>query len=652
MVRLICGVRRSDGAPVEHRLLEAMLDAMNPAGHPAATDVVKEGPVGLGIIEIAGVSGGKPRPPRIIASPGGLLAADVVLHDRRGLAELGSAADDAALLAAALEAYGWRAPARLHGDFAYARWDRETGTIELARDHFGVRPLQYTHRRGAYLAFASLPAALLRTGLAERVLDVETLRHCHYGFFAPRERTFYDQVKCSRAAHVTRFVPGHSGESKRYWRLAIPKRLSFDSHFDELAAELLRLLDQAVRRRLPAAGPVAGELSGGLDSTPIAILAARVLRGAGRTYYGFSHQEPRTSDDVPFIDEAPDVKAVAAGEPNIEVVPVHTRGLYEILRGGHDPDTFLPKAEHEMTNFALARAAELGSSVMFSGWGGDEMATHVGRGAYAELFWAGRWSLLHRALRERCAWRGGTMRGRLLWNVAIQSIPFSVRHRLLGLVGKQDTLGQVYNKKLRFMARHRRGAVARSPFVDGPDCRRNRRGYAEAWFMEKRLEKHAQQAAPHGMRYVFPMLDRDLTEFVMRIPGIFSCWMPGDRSLIRAATKGLVPDSVRLRTTKLMPFALEALRLAEDNRAMIETVRAIEVSPLANEFVDVAAVRRRLEQMPGADTVRAETIAAAGRGEQFSNEDFGCQSALALAIILAEHEDALALPEGTRGLQA
>lgn len=170
--------------------------------------------------------------------------------------------------------------------------------------------------------------------------------------------------------------------------------------------------------------------------------------------------------------------------------------------------------------------------------------------------------------------------------------------------------------------------------------------------MPKRLERHAQSAAARGMYFVFPMLDRDLVDFAMRVSGIFSCRLPDDRSLIRAATKDLLPDRVRLRTEKLAPFALESLRLAEGQAAMIETVRGMESCALANELVDVAALRRRLEALPDAEAVRAETIAAAGRGEQFSCEDFACQSALTLAMLRAEHEDALALPEGTRGLHA
>lgn len=650
MVRLICGIQRRDGGVVDRGLVEAMLAAMNREDKPRATDVVVEGPVGLGILELASAPSAPLGAPRIVETGAGWLTADARLYDRESLGSLApEGAEDADVLAAALDAWGWRAPARLHGDFAYAHWDRATGAIELARDHFGVRPLQYVHRRGAYLAFASLPGALLRTGLATRELDVEALRHYHYSAYAPEERTFYHQVKSALAAHVVRFEAGRQGVARRYWRLPIPPRLPFDSDPGELAAELRRLLDQAVRRRLPAHGPGTAEMSGGLDSTPIAVLAARALRAEGRRLYGYSMQEARGATDLPIIDEAPDVAEVAAGEPNLEVVPVPMPGFFKLLRDGYEIDDFDASAVDEPVNCLLRHAASLGASVMFSGWGGDEIVTHVGRGAFAELFWAGRWGSLRRHLAERSRRMGGTVRGRFVWSVLLQSLPFGPRHWLLRRLGKDDSIGTVMTKPLPFLPHRHQGHVARSPIIDGPDSRRNKRGYAESWWMQKRLEIHAQQGARHGLAYVFPMLDLDLIAYAMRVPGIFYSRTSGDRSMIRFATKGILPDTVRFRVDKLMAYPLESLRLAEDRPMVLERLPGLAASPLVAEFVNVDALRHRLDELPRPEEARAETIAAAERGEQPVLDDGGYETALRLAMILAEHEGSLRLPDEPGG---
>jgi asparagine synthase (glutamine-hydrolysing) len=273
----------------------------------------------------------------------------------------------------------------------------------------------------------------------------------------------------------------------------------------------------------------------------------------------------------------------------------------------------------------------------------------VGRGAYAELFWAGRWGSLRRHLAVRTRRMGGTVRGRFVWNVLLPSLPFGPRHWLLRRLGKDDSIGTVQTSPLPYLPHHRQGRIARSPVIDGSDARRNKRGYAESWWMQKRLETHAQQGARHGLAYVFPMLDLDLIAHAMRVPGIFSSLTPGDRSMIRAATEGILPDAVRLRVDKLMAYPLESLRQAEARPMMLERLADLAASPLVTEFVDVEALRDRLDELPGPEEVRAETIAAAERGEQPVLDDSDYEAALLLAMILAEHEGSLRLPDEPGG---
>jgi asparagine synthase (glutamine-hydrolysing) len=167
--------------------------------------------------------------------------------------------------------------------------------------------------------------------------------------------------------------------------------------------------------------------------------------------------------------------------------------------------------------------------------------------------------------------------------------------------------------------------------------------------MQKRLEAHAQQGARHGLAYVFPMLDLDLVAHAMRVPGIFYSLTPGDRSMIRAATEGILPDAVRLRVDKLMAYPLESLRLAEGRPMVLERLAEVAASPLVTEFVNVDALRDRMDALPGPEEVRAETIAAAERGEQPVLDDGGYETALRLAMILAEHEGSLGLADEPGG---
>ena len=65
---------------------------------------------------------------------------------------------------------------------------------------------------------------------------------------------------------------------------------------EEAACELRRLVDEAVKRRLPRNGETGAHLSGGLDSSAIAILAARRLREEGRTLHAYSFLDQQRND--------------------------------------------------------------------------------------------------------------------------------------------------------------------------------------------------------------------------------------------------------------------------------------------------------------------------------------------------------------------
>ncbi len=82
---------------------------------------------------------------------------------------------------------------------------------------------------------------------------------------------------------------------------------------------------------------------------------------------------------------------------------------------------------------------------------------------------------------------------------------------------------------------------------------------------------------------------------------------------------------------------------------VLERLADIAASPLVTAFVNVDALRCRLVELPELEEVRAETIAAAERGEQPVPDDPGHMAALRLAMILAEHEGLVGLSDEPGG---
>jgi len=208
-------------------------------------------------------------------------------------------ASDSEVVAHAYDAWGLDFLDRLDGMFALAIWDGAARRLVLARDRMGEKPLFHTTVDGMLL-FASELSSLLAHPSVPRTLD-----HCALQQYLALE---YVPAPASIIRGVAKLEPGtalvlENGSARvhRYWQL--------DAHTDphvlpytDAVAELRRRLDAAVHAQLVSDVPLGIFLSGGIDSSTVAALAAR--HGALETFsIGF---------DDPSFDESAHARAVAA----------------------------------------------------------------------------------------------------------------------------------------------------------------------------------------------------------------------------------------------------------------------------------------------------------------------------------------------------
>jgi asparagine synthase (glutamine-hydrolysing) len=158
---------------------------------------------------------------------------------------------------------------RTNGDFAIALYDGRDGTLWLARDRFGVKPLYYA-RLGESVAFASRPRALWEVSGVTRRPDpkvVALYAASHYRVFDhDPNRSPYAGISQLPAGHVARFNHGRWTQI-RYWGLADAP--NFEEDESVLADRYRELFMRAVERRVHAAEKPAFMLSGGLDSSSV-----------------------------------------------------------------------------------------------------------------------------------------------------------------------------------------------------------------------------------------------------------------------------------------------------------------------------------------------------------------------------------------------
>ncbi|GAB4175733.1 MAG: N-acetylglutaminylglutamine amidotransferase [Rhodocyclaceae bacterium] len=184
---------------------------------------------------------------------------------------------DSEVVLKAWHAWGSACVERFCGMFAFAIRDRAAGTLALARDRFGIKPLYYS-LDGARLRFASTVQALLAGGGVDTAIDPVALHH-HFTLHTvvPAPRTLLAGVRKLEPATTVVFSGSGASTQRRYWWLEAtrPARVRTQA---EWLAETRGVLARALERhRLAADVPVGVLLSGGLDSSLlVAMLAGHV----------------------------------------------------------------------------------------------------------------------------------------------------------------------------------------------------------------------------------------------------------------------------------------------------------------------------------------------------------------------------------------
>ena len=197
---------------------------------------------------------------------------------------------DTEVILAAYREWGTDCLARLNGMFALAIHDAPRGTVFLARDRAGEKPLFYACASGV-LRFSSELKGLLADPGMPRGIDPEALDLYLALGYVPGDRCILRGAKKLPAAHALSFdLQTGTVRMWRYWHLPEPPQTSSADCVDEqlLLADFETLLADAVRRQLYADVPVGVLLSGGVDSSLITAMAVRASSQVKTFTVGFS----------------------------------------------------------------------------------------------------------------------------------------------------------------------------------------------------------------------------------------------------------------------------------------------------------------------------------------------------------------------------
>lgn len=521
-------------------------------------------------------------PPLVDTRLGLAVTADARLDDRERLAgalEISADAPDIRLILLAYARWGEACVQHLQGDYVFAVADLRQRSLMCARDALGVRPLYYALLPDNTFACASelgaLRLLLAQDGDPEAHLDIPfVLSYLGDRVTSHPMATLDARIRKVPAGHRLRIGEGPPAV-ERWWR---PERIRIDRSIglDAAAASVAPLLASAVHDRLRATKPVALHVSGGLDSGVVAALAVDALRARGERPAGAWTWAPaETNENRTREDERIETTACHLGL-TVQRCTLTPSDVMRYLRLDPLEAPCEDTALHEDAVLANARAC--GAGFVLSGWGGDEFISHHGWSAFACLFVEGRWLRLWQALNE-AGLRG--VRRRLA--PVVVPIRDALRGRSYSSKGPDivsadwEQAPRPFSRRIRLPIDHRLRMLAtiRNALL----CARH-----ESW---------TSLAARHGLRHVYPLLDRRLVERLLTFPReVFSDGPRGRLLMRRLAAPWLPPDIIE-ETDKSDTARIAHLRatIRDALPPLAAVLETASLPPSRTRFVDLGRMR-------------------------------------------------------------
>ena len=490
--------------------------------------------------------------------------------------------------------HGWEewGPAvveKLDGMFALAVWDARTRTLLLARDRTGKKPLTYARTPRGSLWFASEPKALFAAGLPDAI-DVRALPMLLAWGYVPPPSTLHEGVAQLGPAQRLVWRSGQEPQIDTYWRPTFadePLAISFA----ESTRRVRELVIAAVERRLESDVPLGAFLSGGLDSTIVVGVMAKLYGRRVRTFsIGFAGDA--RFDETHFARMA--ASAFGTDHTTFEVQPSSVQLVEELVQL-HDG----PFADSSaIPTYTISKLMREHVTVALSGDGGDELFC-----GYLRFLAAEAAEKIPPAVRRSLRRLGALLPGALPHHslgararrfFAGADLPLADRIARWNSIFAFDTQGLLRPELGRTLdlstplAWHRahvdgRGSVLKRLLDDN----------FQTYLANDLQQKVDRCSAGNGLEVRSPLLDTQLIEFAGRLPDGHLRRGRETKRVLRAAFHDLVPEPIRRRGK--MGFGVP---LATWFRGELHGYLRDHLSPQAalHEYLDPAATRRLLDE--------------------------------------------------------
>ncbi|RAJ59930.1 asparagine synthase (glutamine-hydrolysing) [Streptomyces sp. Amel2xB2] len=427
---------------------------------------------------------------------------------------------------------------KLNGMYAFAIWDSRTEKLVMIRDRMGIKPFYYYETDDGVL-FGSEPKAILANSLAPAVVGADGLREV-FTFAKTPGHAIWEGMRELQPGDVA--VLDRNGlREYAYWRLTA------DEHTDseqETVAHVRDLLEDIIARQLVADVPRCSLLSGGLDSSAMTALAAKQLGEQGESVRSFAVDFPDQEQHFQPIDVAP-----TQDTPYVHAVQKHVHSDHSdiVLDGAALSDPAVRRAavgardlpvglgDRDNSLYLLFKAVREHSTVALSGESADEVF-----GGYP-------WFHDERREADIFPWMGG---GGIRLDFSASLSP-DVAGRL-----QVDT----------YLKDGYATAVSKTPLKDGEtglEKRMRQVCYLHLTRMvQTLLDRKDRMSMAVGLEVRVPFCDHRLVQYVFNTPWSLKTFDGREKSILREATRDLLPTSVAERKKSGYPGSFDPSYLA------------------------------------------------------------------------------------------
>ena len=446
----------------------------------------------------------------------------------------------------------------LLGDFSFALYDEQEAKLICARDHLGIRPLYYHETDHFFLVSDNIEVILAHPEVSHNLNDGVVAEFALKGWVFNQQETFFSTIsKCPRATCM--IITKDAVRTYSYWDVNAVEPLQYGTE-EEYVEHLQHLLKTVIHDRIDSAYPSGAHLSGGLDSSAIAVIAGRECKKRGhQAFYTYNWCHPRPGDD-PHWHEWANARRIAEIEGfehteidcNADAI-VNTLMTHDIRTDG--------TTMFEYERVLLPQAQAKGVRVILSGFGGDEILTARFKNTHIDKIRSGRflaaWNALKAELPEEKRANGIRLTYRYVRLLRDSLLPLAYRHRKLSKVIRTRLLKNASILTNEF--KH----YALTNYTDNflhaePSVYKRQLTYLDSGYHQERMESWAIQGRKHGVRYYYPYLDKRIVEFALSLPSSLYFKHGQNRHLYRQAVKHYLPDSITMSQKPLETFRVKS----------------------------------------------------------------------------------------------